>query len=515
ALQKLEEKLVCSICLELFRLPVTLPCGHNFCKRCISDHWHKQEQVPAGAEKGYTCPDCRRGFKQRPELEKNVTLCSVVELARDGEARVSGTERCEVAPGELCPQHGRPLELYCQDDRHCICCICTIQQCQQHRRVLFEEEHSKKQALLKESLEKAQKESEKIERAMQELEEQTHSIKDSSERVMSVILNKFTLLRKALEGFQRQTVARIEQEQAAALGRVEEHWSLLKDHLDVLGQHRERAQHLLACLDHRTFLQAFPLLQPPESLEAQLPMEFDVASVVKPINETLTNISRLLLVDLPGSVAPKAPDPAGQGSVHPQEPAVKVVANLPECQLRAELLKDHRNLTFNPKTANKYLELSKSNQKVKHSPSTVCGWQEQGPRFELWQVLCTQGYSHGHHYWEVKISSHSIILGVTYHGLPRERQQGYKFNIGLDEGSWGLQVQEDCYLAWHKGQAEKIRERLYKNLGVSLDYDKGLLSFYGLGERTRLIHSFHNIFTEPLYPVFWLCEGRVVTLCQR
>ncbi|KFR17448.1 Tripartite motif-containing protein 65, partial [Opisthocomus hoazin] len=41
--QKLEEKLVCSICLELFRVPVTLPCGHNFCKHCISNHWHKQE----------------------------------------------------------------------------------------------------------------------------------------------------------------------------------------------------------------------------------------------------------------------------------------------------------------------------------------------------------------------------------------------------------------------------------------------------------------------------------------
>ncbi|NWH48221.1 TRI65 protein, partial [Fregata magnificens] len=495
--QKLEEKLVCSICLELFKVPVTLPCGHNFCERCINDHWHKQEQVPTRPEKGYTCPECRRVFERCLELKKNVTLCSVVELARDGEARVSGAERCEVAHGELCPQHGRPLELYCEDERRCICCICTVRQCQWHRRVLFEEECSKKQAVLKESLEKAQEESERIKQAMQELEEQMRSIKDSSEGLKLGIQNKFTLLRKALEDCQWQTVARIEQEQAAALGRVEENWNLLKDRLDVLGQRSERAQHLLACHDHRTFLQEFPLLPSLESPEALLPVEFDVAGVVKPIGEILTNISRLLLEDLPGSVAPKAPSPVGQA------PSVPL------------LFPDHRNLTFDPETANKYLDLSKGNQKAKHSLGTVCRRQEQGPRFEPWQVLCTQGYGHGHHYWEVKISSHSVILGVTYRSLPRERQQGHKFNIGLDRGSWGLQVREDCYLAWHKGRPEKIREQLYKNLGVSLDYDKGLLSFYGLGERMRLIHSFHAVFTEPLYPVFWLCEGRAVTLCQR
>ncbi|XP_040437227.1 tripartite motif-containing protein 65 isoform X1 [Falco naumanni] len=522
--QKLEEKLACSICLELFRVPVTLPCGHNFCKCCISDHWRKQEQAPARASKGYTCPECRRAFEQCPELEKNVTLCKVVELARDGEVRVSGPERCEVAHGELCPQHGRPLELYCEDERRCICSVCTVQQCQQHRRVLFEEERAKKQALLRESLEKAQEESERIEQVMQELEEQTRNIKNSSEGLKSVILSKFDLLRKALEDFQWQMVARIEQEKAAALGRVGEDWNLLKDHLDVLSQHRERAQCLLACPDHRTFLQEFPLIPTLESPEALLSVEFDVADVVKPFAEILTDISRLLLEDLPCSVAPKAPDPDGQGPAHPLGPVVKVVAPVQECQLQTELLKapsmpllfpDHRNLTFDPKTANKYLELSKGNRKAKHGLRAICEQQEQGPRFKPWQVLCTQGYGHGRHYWEVQISNHSVILGVTYHGLPWEQQQGHKFNIGLDGGSWGLQVLEDCYLAWHKGRAEKIQRQLYKNLGVSLDYSKGVLSFYGLGERTELIHSFHNVFTELLYPVFWLCEGRVVTLSRR
>ncbi|NXL04534.1 TRI65 protein, partial [Mesembrinibis cayennensis] len=495
--QKLEEKLVCSICLELFRVPVTLPCGHNFCKRCIGDHWHKQEQAPAGAEKGYTCPECRRAFEQHPELEKNVTLCGVVELARDGEARVSGTERCEVAHGELCPQHGRPLELYCEEERRCICCVCTVRQCRQHRRVLFEEERSKKQVGTMGGRTGRRGRLPAGRAGGSVLALTALPCQNSSEGLQSVILSKFALLRKALEDCQLQTVARIEQEQAAALGRVGEDWSLLKDRLDVLGQHRERAQRLLACPDHRTFLQEFPLLPPPESPEALLPMEFDVASVVKPITDVLTSISRLLLEDLPSSVAPKAPDPVGQA------PPVLL------------LFPDHRNLTFDPETANRYLELSKGNWKAKHGPSAVRGRQEQGPRFEPWQVLCTQGYSHGHHYWEVKISSHSVVLGVTYRSLPRQRQQGHKFNIGMDGGSWGLQVREDGYLAWHKGRAEKIQEPLYRNLGVSLDYGKGLLSFYGLGERMRLIHSFHDVFTEPLYPVFWLCEGRAVTLCQR
>uniref|UniRef100_A0A8C9U4G3 Tripartite motif containing 47 n=1 Tax=Serinus canaria TaxID=9135 RepID=A0A8C9U4G3_SERCA len=87
-----KNKLVCSICLELFRVPVTLPCGHNFCRRCISDHWDKQRQAAAGTEASYTCPECRRCFERCPELEKNVTLHSVVELARDSEDTGGGGE---------------------------------------------------------------------------------------------------------------------------------------------------------------------------------------------------------------------------------------------------------------------------------------------------------------------------------------------------------------------------------------------------------------------------------------
>ncbi|XP_038228194.1 tripartite motif-containing protein 65 isoform X2 [Dermochelys coriacea] len=482
--QKLEEKLVCSICLEMFGTAVTMPCGHNFCMKCINNHWDKEEKEASLDKKDYTCPDCRQRFKKRLELRKNVALCSVVELIRSEEVQASSTERKTPANGARCSRHGQPLKLYCQEDKMCICCMCTVKECRDHHSILFEEERKRKE--------------------------------DSSERLKSGILQKFVHLMKELEECERGAVDKIEQEQATALGQVEENWSQLQDHLAMLTQHQQKAQELLTCVDNMKFLEEFLLLPSPSSLGVLPAVEFNVASTMDSTAKILTEVSKLLLEDLPNSLNPKAADAETKESTEPKVPAVvKAGPALPECELRAELLRDHQNLTFDPDTANKYLQLSNQNQKAKHthSPDGLC--EDHADRFELWQVLCSQSYSQGRHYWEVRISSHSIILGVTYKKIQRKKQAGRSFSIGLDGLSWGLQIREDCYLAWHKGQSHKIMEPLYKCLGVSLDYGTGILSFYGIGDKMKLLHSFHCVFTEPLYPVFWLCEGRTITLCQQ
>ncbi|KAF8972775.1 hypothetical protein BDZ97DRAFT_1782608 [Flammula alnicola] len=48
----------CSICLSTFKDPVCLPCGHLYCKECLSEHVN----VPANQEMTSTCPDCRATF---------------------------------------------------------------------------------------------------------------------------------------------------------------------------------------------------------------------------------------------------------------------------------------------------------------------------------------------------------------------------------------------------------------------------------------------------------------------
>lgn len=50
----LRKDLTCAICLDIFKDPVILKCGHNFCRFCICMHWDEN-----GGDYGYQCPQCR------------------------------------------------------------------------------------------------------------------------------------------------------------------------------------------------------------------------------------------------------------------------------------------------------------------------------------------------------------------------------------------------------------------------------------------------------------------------
>ncbi|KAM8946085.1 E3 ubiquitin-protein ligase TRIM47 isoform 2-T2 [Pelodytes ibericus] len=68
------EYLRCPVCLDLFREPVTILCGHTFCMACITQCWSLQ-----GAPT--SCPQCRCLFcsDPRPRLCKNSILSQMVE----------------------------------------------------------------------------------------------------------------------------------------------------------------------------------------------------------------------------------------------------------------------------------------------------------------------------------------------------------------------------------------------------------------------------------------------------
>ncbi|KAL6119950.1 uncharacterized protein ACO6RY_04406 [Pungitius sinensis] len=60
----------------------------------------------------------------------------------------------------------------------------------------------------------------------------------------------------------------------------------------------------------------------------------------------------------------------------------------------------------------------------------------------------------------------------------------------------------------------KENERRCKKIGVFLDWEAGTLSYYCVKpEKKVLLHTFHNKFTEPVFPCFWFKKGSV-TLCS-
>uniref|UniRef100_A0A3B3ZRW9 RING-type domain-containing protein n=1 Tax=Periophthalmus magnuspinnatus TaxID=409849 RepID=A0A3B3ZRW9_9GOBI len=71
ALEELQSELTCPVCLELFRDPVILECGHHFCQKCIIQCWEVK------AEELSNCPKCRKACarKLRPN-SLHYSLCS-------------------------------------------------------------------------------------------------------------------------------------------------------------------------------------------------------------------------------------------------------------------------------------------------------------------------------------------------------------------------------------------------------------------------------------------------------
>ncbi|XP_041838448.1 E3 ubiquitin-protein ligase TRIM39 isoform X2 [Melanotaenia boesemani] len=90
-----EDQFTCSICLEVFKNPVSTPCGHSFCKPCINSYWNGGER--GRGAKFYQCPLCKESFRKRPELHINRTLKEITEqfqlmASLPADARVGGVE---------------------------------------------------------------------------------------------------------------------------------------------------------------------------------------------------------------------------------------------------------------------------------------------------------------------------------------------------------------------------------------------------------------------------------------
>ncbi|XP_027379861.1 tripartite motif-containing protein 26 isoform X2 [Bos indicus x Bos taurus] len=118
-LRSLEEEVTCSICLDYLRDPVTIDCGHVFCRSCTTDI----RSISGGRP---VCPLCKKPFKKeniRPVWQL-ASLVENIERLKVDRGRQPGEAAQEQADVRLCERHREKLHYYCEDDGKLLCVMC-------------------------------------------------------------------------------------------------------------------------------------------------------------------------------------------------------------------------------------------------------------------------------------------------------------------------------------------------------------------------------------------------------
>ncbi|XP_028672651.2 tripartite motif-containing protein 16-like [Erpetoichthys calabaricus] len=537
---KLQDEFICSVCLELLKDPVSIPCGHNFCMQCISECWDQMGIC--------SCPHCRETFNPRPALRKNTLLaevvgkikkCSVDYKISQGVLGLDDVE-CNFCIGKniravkscltclasfcelhvqphyefatwknhrltdpsrhlqekVCQQHQKALELFCRTDETCICCLCAVTGHRGHETVEPETQRARKQTQLRGMLIRIQKEIQERQKNLNKIKHKAAAIKLSADKVVQKSERTFTDMIECIKATRKRVTEQIREHEKNELSKVDGAMAELEKEIEELKKSEADLTELSRTDDHIYFLQTFssfcvpPGAGDPVSVTATATADFfyeELRKKVSHLKECVEKVSIWATESLSQTVT-KAP-----------------IYTKPSLALqdREDFLQYFCHLTLDPNTANRDLFLSNDNRKVTGMRNPQIP-PDHPDRFDrLTQVLCKEALSGARFYWEVEWKGREAEIGVAYKGIGR-KGRGAECLLGYNDNSWSLCCSDSYYCVQHNKIVTRITAPYCCIIGVYLDWPSGSLSFYSVSEKMTLLHRFHTTFSEPLYPGFRL-----------
>ncbi|XP_033843010.2 E3 ubiquitin/ISG15 ligase TRIM25-like [Periophthalmus magnuspinnatus] len=452
-----QEAFSCSVCLDLLKDPVTIPCGHSYCRNCVQQHWDQEDEKQL-----YSCPECHLSFSPRPDLVKNIMLAGLVEqmkktappaaLCYTGPEDVScdvctgkklrAVQSClqcvasycerhlqphyaaaslkkhqRVAPSHrlqenICSEHHRLMDLFCRSDQQLLCSLC-VDQHKGHDIVTSASERAQRQAEL------------------------------PARRTL--LLQRLDQLQQDVRGLKRSL-----------------------SELDAL----ELTQ------DDNQFIQRYASLSP--HTQSTEPVHTGYKGYFTTVTRAVSNLRDTLQLVL---------NPV-QVLLPPAEPSS-----------REDFLYYSTEITLDPNTIYTKVCLSDGNRRVKFMRKNM-SYPDHPDRFTVCQVLSRESLT-GRCYWEVEWSWRNARVAVSYRDIQR-RGDCNACRFGHNDKSWALECKLNSYSFWfnsvHSQVSGPAAGPVRPRIGVYLDHSAGVLAFYSVSESTMsLLHRVQTRFTQPLY----------------
>ncbi|XP_060771799.1 E3 ubiquitin-protein ligase TRIM39-like [Neoarius graeffei] len=512
-----EDQLQCSICLDVFTDPVSTPCGHNFCMICLKEFWDSSSHCQ--------CPVCQTNFAKRPELCVNTFISelaapfkkavqvksssaaekptqSVVLCDACCEKKCAAMKSCLICvmsyckthlePHErissfmkhklmdpvenledyICLKHERPLELFCRDDQTCVCQFCTEGDHKAHNTVPIEEESEEKKTELGKTQAEVQQ---MIQERLKKIEEIRHTVelnKKNTEKEKADSVKVFSALMRCIERSQAELLKVMEEKQKAAEMQAEEFIKELEQEITELKRRNTELEQLSHTEDHLHLLQIYPSMCSPPHTQDWTDVTINPHLSEETLRRALSQLQETL-----------------------SEEMQKVEEiNLKRIQQYAV------DVTLDPDTAHPELILSDDGKQVKYGDKRQ-NLPDNPERFDRCVcVLGKEGFSSGRFYYEVQVRGKTEWdVGVARESINRKGD----LTVSPKDGYWCVWLRNETeYEALDSPSDPLSLKQAPQKVGVFVDYEEGLISFYDVDAKSHIYSFTGQNFTEKLYPLF-------------